>query len=80
MAAKKATRKRRHRVGGGRIARITDAEIRHYRDTGSKHAHVYWEDEAGARGQTVGEIGGTHITALLERARREGVPVKRKKW
>ena len=76
------TKKIRHRAGRGssRIARITDAEIHHYTDTGGKQAHVYWEDQRGHLGHTAGEIGGAHVEALLERARREGVRVKRTKY
>jgi hypothetical protein len=65
---------------GGRIAQITDAEIRTYSDSGQVKAYVSWVDAKGERGRTEGDPDGPHMLALLDRARREGVPVHYETW
>lgn len=62
------------------IAYITGAYVRHYGDNGQTTAYVEWVDGRGQRGRTEGPATlsthqpiGTHMTALFERAKREGV-------
>lgn len=65
------------------IAKITAAYVRHYTDNGQTKAYVEWLDSHGRSGRTEGEADrrtrkpiGAHMTALFDRARREGVTVE----
>ena len=76
------------------IARITKAYVRRYRDNGQVKVYVEWVDTNGESGRTEGNISGepefegdsppmrlgTHMRALLARAKREGVPLKKEVW
>lgn len=62
------------------IARITKAYIRTYSDNGQTTAYVEWVSDKGKSGRTEGPPDNTHMQALLQRARREGVTVKRERW
>ena len=76
-----------------RIAKITDAYVRHYSDTGQRTAYVEWIDTKGRAGRTEGRVGhcpqcgrgddndlGTHMQALFDRAAREGVEPRIERW
>jgi hypothetical protein len=69
-----------HPRRGGRIARITNAYVRTYSDSGQRTAYVEWIDERGERGRTEGPPDNPHMVALLKRARREGKPAKQQTW
>jgi len=74
---------KRHRVGRGgshRIARIRGVRIVTYRDSGQVKAYVDWATEAGGTGTTEGDPFGAHMAALIDRARREGAPIRQEKW
>jgi len=62
------------------IARTTSAYIRTYSDSGQRTAYVEWIDSCGNKGRTEGPPNGTHMKALMDRARREGLRVKRESW
>ena len=70
---------------------ITRAYIRHYSDNSQTAAYVEWSDggrteaEAHILGDKPGGYGwlfttGTHMTALLARATREGIAIEREMW
>lgn len=65
---------------GSRIEKFTKAYIRTYSDTGQVKAYVEWIDDFGNRGRTEGNPDGTHMQALLKRARHEGVPTIKEVW
>jgi hypothetical protein len=76
-------RHRSHALGrryGHAIARIRAARITHYRDSGQHKAHIDWVDGKGRSGTTSGDPTGAHMQALLQRAEREGVTVRRETW
>lgn len=63
------------------IAKITKAYVRHYSDNDDIRSYVEWIDSAGVEGRTEGEVPlGTHMLALLERAKREGVTPTYEQW
>ena len=62
------------------IARITKAYIRKYTDSGQRTAYVEFVDDQGQSCRTEGRPRGAHMLALLARARRENVPVRRETW
>jgi hypothetical protein len=65
------------------IKRITKAYIRTYSDNGQHTVYVEWIDHNGNKGRTEadGTIPiGSHMSALLNRASREGVTIKREVW
>jgi hypothetical protein len=55
------------------ISKITKAYTRTYTDSGQVTTYVEWIDDEGRKGRTEGNGKGTHMKALLARARREGV-------
>ena len=70
------------------IAKITRAYVRRYTDTGQAMAIVEWRDDHGKQGVTEGDYGpcrccgakpkdGSHMAALFDRARREGITIER---
>ena len=59
------------------IARITSARIVHYVDNGETRAYIGWVDSRGRTGETSGHADSAHMQALLARARREGIRVKK---
>lgn len=63
-----------------RIASITKAYIRHYRDNGQTTAYVEWIDTKGQKGRTEGKEHGFHMQALLAWAEREGHEIGRETW
>ncbi len=70
-----------------RIARITDAYVRHYSDNGQTTAYVEWHDEDGDCGRTGDNLFpcehvvlGAHMTALFARANREGIAIRGETW
>jgi hypothetical protein len=62
------------------IKTITKAYIRTYGDNGQTTAYVEWVDGRGRAGRTEGKPDNLHMLALLARAEREGVTVKRETW
>lgn len=62
------------------IAKITKAYIRTYSDSGQETAYVEWVDHKGKAGRTEGKADSAHMKALLQRAKREGIEVKKEKW
>lgn len=62
------------------IARITGAAITSYTDNGQVQARVEWVDGRGKRGSTEGAPKNLHMAALLRRARREKVQIRRQTW
>ena len=78
------------------IAKITDAYFRDYRDSGQSMFYVEWVDDRGNHGRTEGPTRksvtgvtfagaddprfGWHMCALLNRAKREGIEVRRETW
>jgi len=62
------------------IQKITKAYVRTYTDSGQTAAYVEWINHKGERGRTEGKPDGTHMLALLARAKREGVEVERQTW
>lgn len=72
------------------ISKITRAYVRTYTDNGQTVAYVEWIDNKGKSGRTEGGIHsdccvrephfGSHMTALLDRAKREGLQVEREQW
>jgi hypothetical protein len=85
---------RRHCFGFGYlrstklIAQITDVTFRHYRDNDSFKVCVSWKDRCGQSGRTEGNFFpeatdqpmGDHMTALVNRAGREGVTIHGETW
>jgi hypothetical protein len=63
-----------------RIAEIRKAYIRTYSDSGQTKAYVEWVDTRGNEGRTEGDPHNPHMQALLARAKREGVTVKKETW
>ena len=72
------------------IARITRAYVTRYWDSGQTTAYVEWIDQRGRPGRTEGKMGpcphcerghafsfGAPMTALLDRAVREGLTIER---
>lgn len=53
-----------------------------YRDNGQLSAYAEWQDGARTCGQAVAplEPAGLHMTALFDRARREGITIKHEVW
>lgn len=68
------------RIALGRIEKITSAYVRKYADNDQTVAYVEWVDHRGKHGRTEGKPGGAHMEALMQRAKREGVPVKHETW
>jgi hypothetical protein len=62
------------------ITRITAAYTRTYSDSGQVRTYVEWVDHKGKWGRTEGDAANPHMSALLARATREGVPHKRETW
>ena len=68
------------------IAKITDAYIRRYSDSGQVTAYVEWIDGRGKKGRTEGPADalgnpiGSHMTALFARAYRAGVMPRTDSW
>lgn len=62
------------------FTKITRAYIRKYSDNGQTFAYVEWVDSKGETGRTEGKPDNAHMTALLQRAKREGVKVQRERW
>lgn len=62
------------------IVQITRAYIRTYTDNGQTTAYVEWIDNKGNTGRTEGKPTSTHMKALLDRAKREGVQVEHEQW
>lgn len=69
------------------IKQITRAYVRTYSDNGQKVAYVEWVDRKGQTGRTEQTLPhcehrqlGTHMTALFDRAKREGLTVERERW
>lgn len=62
------------------IAEITHAAIRYYSDSGQKQAVIEWIDSRGKHGRTTGDPSNGHMQALLSRAERENVPVRKENW
>lgn len=62
------------------ITKITKAYIRTYSDSGQTTAYVEWVDDKSKTGRTEGKEHNPHMQALLKRAEREGVEVKRQQW
>lgn len=55
--------------------------IRHYTDNGSTKVYVEWANGSRTEGNVCGRKGlGAHMTALLERAKRQGLKVERETW
>lgn len=48
-----------------------------YRDTGQKHAMVRWIDSREKIGSTSGNPDSTHMKALLSRAKREHIKIRK---
>jgi len=62
------------------IAKITNAYVRTYSDTGQQTAYVEWTDPQGRSGRTEGKEGSAHMAELLARAKRDGVTIGRETW
>ena len=69
------------------ITKITAAYVRHYSDNGQTTAYVEWINSHGKTGRTEGAADprtrtpiGAHMTALLDRAAREGVTIEQQIW
>lgn len=62
------------------IASIHAANVRLYTDSGQVQANVYWRDTRGELGCTSGPPKNSHMKALLQRAKREGVKVQAQRW
>lgn len=63
------------------IARITKVTVRHYSDNEQTKVYVEWVDARGRAGRTEGPLNlGAHMTALLQRAKREFVPMALEVW
>ena len=62
------------------IATITAAFTRHYTDSSQLTAYICWIDSAGKVGRTEGERTNSHMRALFDRARREGVSIEHETW
>lgn len=60
----------------GPIHHIIGAGITHYRDSGQRIAWITFLDAKGKTGTTSGDPDNTHMKALLDRARREGITVR----
>lgn len=63
-----------------KILRITKAYVRTYRDSGQRTAYVEWVDTNVETGRTEGNEHGTHMTALLSSAIRNGLEIKEQIW
>lgn len=63
-----------------RIAQVTDAYTRLYRDSGQFTAYVEWLDTRGTSGRTEGDPNGLHLQALFRRAVEEGVNIRNEVW
>lgn len=73
-----------------RIAKITRAYVRKYRDNGQSSAYVEWVDDRGNAGRTEGPIKaetgtlarvyGLHMGALMARAICTGIEIEREIW
>jgi hypothetical protein len=59
-----------------RITKIRNARVTTYHN-GQVEAHVDWEDHKGFVGTTSGHPDSAHMRALLGRAEREGIKIKR---
>jgi hypothetical protein len=55
---------------------LKDAFVRRYTDSGQATAYII--HASGVR--TEGDIMNKHITALLQRAMREGLPIRQETW
>ena len=69
------------------IQRITRTYVRHCSDSEQTKVYVEWLDQRGRRGRTEGPCCATdgrplgwHMEALLNRARREGIPLEQERW
>jgi hypothetical protein len=63
------------------IAKITKAYVRTYSDNQTTRSYVEWIDTKGVEGRTEGAVPlGTHMLALFERAKREGVTPIYEQW
>lgn len=62
------------------ITSIEDAYVRTYGDTGQRTAYVEWTDHKGHTGRTEGPENSARMRALLARAKREGVDVRKETW
>ena len=78
------------------ITKITKFYIREYSDNGQTKVYAEWIDHKGRPGRTEGDVGpcsccgreapyveialGTHMTALRDRAKREGVEIIFETW
>lgn len=62
------------------ITKITKVYIRTYSDSGQTTAYIEWIDNRNKTGRTEGKPDNTHMQALLNRAKREGVEIERQRW
>jgi hypothetical protein len=62
------------------IVSIEDAFVRTYSDSGQRTAYVEWTDSKGHTGRTEGNPTNAHMKALLARATREGVTIRKECW
>lgn len=63
------------------ISKITKAYTRTYSDSGQSKVYVEWIDSRGKAGRTEGNLpAGGHMSALLDRAKREGVQPTNETW
>lgn len=60
--------------------KLTAAYIRHYSDNDQRTAYVEWSTSRGRTGHTEGPPSNPHMQALLARADREGLTVRRETW
>jgi hypothetical protein len=66
-------------VPNAKISRITKACVVKYEDNGETKVEIEGVDTKGKTFHTSGPAGNSHMEALLERAKREGVRVKHEK-
>lgn len=62
------------------ITKITKAYTRKYSDTKQTVSYVEWVDNKGKSGRTEGDAKNLHMSALLNRACKEGVQVEEQTW
>lgn len=62
------------------IAKITKIYTRTYRDSGQVTTYVEGVDDDGKPFRTEGKSNNSHMHALIERGRREGVTPTKETW